>query len=129
MNETNSVLLKKIETPHLTSTLTAKLGEKGALVIEGYDIGGDVEGMFGDDDYEYWIEVPPSAIKAFVRAASAALGTPARRGAASPPDPLALIKALFVPADGKGSAILESESGLMEWLKRHGIKYTFDSWW
>lgn len=40
-------------------TLAVKIAEDGSLVLEGVDAGQDVERMFGDWDYEYWLTVRP----------------------------------------------------------------------
>ncbi len=33
------------------------MDEQGNFVMEGYDIGDDVEKYWGDSDYEYWVHV------------------------------------------------------------------------
>ena len=38
--------------------LTAKIGDNGDLILEGIDAGKDVEELFGDSDFEYWLTIP-----------------------------------------------------------------------
>lgn len=49
-----SVVLRRVSEPGNSRTLTATLAENGDLVIEGQDLGDEVERIFGMREYE-WI--------------------------------------------------------------------------
>ena len=49
------------------SSVTCKFLDNGALRIEGYELGPSVETLFGDSDYEYWIEIAADDLPRFTQ--------------------------------------------------------------
>jgi len=44
------------------AVVSAGFNDDGSLRINGWDMGSTVEEIWGDDDYEYWIVIPPGEI-------------------------------------------------------------------
>lgn len=44
------------------TVVSARFTEDGSLRIDGWDMGSTVEEFWGDDDYEYWLVIPPGEI-------------------------------------------------------------------
>jgi len=65
MNETYSVELYRQEGAEFRSVrLTVK--SDGSVLLDAQDMGKSVEEIWGDDDYEYWVDVPATAIRKLV---------------------------------------------------------------
>jgi hypothetical protein len=52
-----SVVLIDEKTGSDSRQLVAKIESDGRLMLEGYDLGPEVEKYWGDSDYEYWLTV------------------------------------------------------------------------
>ncbi len=85
--------------------LDANINDQNDLVIEGQDIGQNVEEYWGDSDYEYWVVVP-EAYKNTVL--------------------LWLLKERFYGTELP--AAFHNSSDFMEWLKAKEIPYHFTSY-
>jgi hypothetical protein len=65
MNETYSVELYRQEGAEFRSVrLTVK--PDGSVLVDAQDIGKSVAEIWGDDDYEFWVDVPATAIRKLV---------------------------------------------------------------
>lgn len=58
----DSVKIARREEPGITISIHARLNSDGSLRLEGGDIGERVKELWGDDDYEYWVDVPASEV-------------------------------------------------------------------
>jgi hypothetical protein len=57
-----SINIAQQERPGIRTTVWAYIQPDGGLRLDGGDIGERVEQIWGDEDYEYWVEVPGSEI-------------------------------------------------------------------
>jgi|SRR5271156_612526 len=65
MDETYSVELYRKEGAEFRSVrLTAEAN--GSVRLDAQDMGKTVEEIWGDDDYEFWVDVPATAIRKLV---------------------------------------------------------------
>jgi hypothetical protein len=74
--------------------------EDGAVKIDGQDLGRTVEEFWGEDEYEFWVTVPPSAL---------------------PKLAFELLREKFVGQLGAVDAF-------RDWCKAHGIEHEFGNW-
>ena len=58
----NSLTIARLERPDITISIHAQLSADGGLRLEGDDVGQRVQEIWGDSDYEYWVDVPASEI-------------------------------------------------------------------
>jgi len=58
----NSISIARQEGSDITISIHAHISPDGGLRLEGDDVGKRVEELFGDSDYEYWVDVPASEI-------------------------------------------------------------------
>ncbi len=62
MPSEDSIPIARHEGPDITISIHAQLKSDGGLRLEGGDVGERVKEFWGDDDYEYWVDVPASAL-------------------------------------------------------------------
>jgi len=65
MNETDSIELYRQEGPEFRS-VRLSTGADGAIRLDAQDMGGLVKRVWGDDDYEFWVDVPATEINKLV---------------------------------------------------------------
>jgi hypothetical protein len=58
----DSITIARLERPDITISIHAQLRADGGLRLEGDDVGQRVQEIWGDSDYEYWVDVPASEI-------------------------------------------------------------------
>ena len=85
--------------------LDAKISDQEDLVLEGQDLGKQVEEYWGDSDYEYWVVVPKGYKDSVL---------------------LWLLQERF--AEDAAPNRFKSDSEFSEWLKAKGIPYEFSSY-
>jgi hypothetical protein len=61
------VLLFSLTNDQIKITIEAYFSANGSLVVEGYDIGKNVEEYWGDSDYEYSFTVSPAEVSKLYR--------------------------------------------------------------
>jgi hypothetical protein len=76
------------------------LEDDGAIKMDAQDIGPTVTQIWGDDDYEFWVRVPPASVS----------------------------KLAFELLREKFSGQLGAVDAFRDWCKAHGVQYEFDSW-
>jgi len=76
------------------------VSEKGAVKIEAQDMGKVVEEMWGDSDYEFWVEIPKSEVQGLL---------------------FALLKEKYA---GRSGSVDEFRAFCL----RNNIKHRWDSW-
>jgi hypothetical protein len=76
------------------------LGEDGAIKMDTQDMGAATAEFWGEDEYEFWVRIPPAAVPKLV---------------------FELLREKFA---GQAGAV----DALREWCKAHGIEHEFDSW-
>ena len=76
------------------------LQEDGAIMMDARDTGPIVRKIWGDDDYEFWVHVPPEAVGVLA---------------------FELLREKFAGQTGAVDAF-------RDWCKAHGINHKFDSW-
>jgi len=76
------------------------LEDDGAIKMEAQDIGPSVTRIWGDDDYEFWVRVPPASVS----------------------------KLAFELLREKFSGQLGAVDAFRGWCKAHGVQHEFDSW-
>ncbi|MCB2065510.1 MAG: hypothetical protein KDE15_02590 [Erythrobacter sp.] len=65
MSPTASELHRRIaeqDLPGNRRTIDLHLNADGSLRLEGGDVGSQVEEVWGDSDYEFWVDIPASAV-------------------------------------------------------------------
>jgi hypothetical protein len=65
MNETNSTELYRQEGPEFRS-VRLSAGTDGSIRLDAQDMGALVKQVWGDEDYEFWVDVPATAINKLV---------------------------------------------------------------
>ena len=76
------------------------LEDDGAIKMEAQDIGPSVTRIWGDDDYEFWVRVPPASVS----------------------------KLAFELLREKFSGQLGAVNAFRYWCNEHGVEHEFDSW-
>ena len=74
--------------------------DDGAIKMDAQDIGPTVTQIWGDDDYEFWVRVPPASVS----------------------------KLAFELLREKFSGQLGAIDAFRDWCKAHGVEHEFDSW-
>ena len=74
--------------------------DDGAIRMDAQDIGPTVTQIWGDDDYEFWVRVPPASLS----------------------------KLAFELLCEKFSGQLGAVDTFRDWCKAHGVQHEFDSW-
>jgi hypothetical protein len=62
MSQDSSMTLYYFESDAIKISIDARF-EGDALIIDGYDIGKQVEAYWGDSDYEYIVTIPAESVK------------------------------------------------------------------
>ena len=76
------------------------VGADGAVKMDAQDIGGATEEFWGEDEYEFWVCVPPTALP----------------------------KLIFELLREKFAGQLGAVDAFRNWCKAHGVEHEFDSW-
>ena len=76
------------------------LDDDGAIKMDAQDMGPTVTEMWGDDDYEFWVRVPPAALP----------------------------KLAFELLRERFSGQLGAVDAFRDWCTAHGVQHEFDSW-
>jgi hypothetical protein len=76
------------------------LEDDGAIKMDAQDIGPTVTRIWGDDDYEFWVQVPPASLPTLA----------------------------FELLREKFSGQLGAVDAFRDWCRTHGVQYEFDSW-
>ena len=76
------------------------LEDDGTIKMDAQDMGPTVTQMWGDDDYEFWVRVPPASLP----------------------------KLAFELLREKFSGQLGAVDAFRDWCKTHDIPHQFDSW-
>lgn len=76
------------------------LEDDGAIKMDAQDMGPTVTQVWGDDDYEFWVHVAPTAVA----------------------------KLAFELLREKFAGQLRAVDAFREWCKAHGVEHKFDSW-
>ena len=76
------------------------LEDDGAIKMDAQDMGPTVTQIWGDDDYEFWVRVPPASVS----------------------------KLAFELLREKFSGQLGAVDAFREWCRAHGVQHEFDSW-
>jgi len=76
------------------------LEEDGAIKMDAQDIGPTVTQIWGDDDYEFWVHVPPASLP----------------------------KLAFELLREKFSGQLGAVDAFRDWCTAHGVQHEFDNW-
>lgn len=76
------------------------LEDDGTIKMDAQDIGPTVTQIWGDDDYEFWVSVPPAAVS----------------------------KLAFELLHEKFAGQLGAVDAFRDWCKMHGVEHEFDSW-
>ena len=76
------------------------LEDDGAIKMDAQDIGPTVARIWGDDDYEFWVRVPPASLP----------------------------KLAFELLREKFSGQLGAVDAFRDWCTTHGVEHEFDSW-
>jgi hypothetical protein len=74
--------------------------DDGAVRMEAQDIGPAVTQIWGADDYEFWVRVPPASVS----------------------------KLAFELLREKFAGQLGAVDAFRDWCKMHGVPHEFDSW-
>jgi len=74
--------------------------DDGAIKMDAQDIGPTVAQIWGDDDYEFWVRVPPASVS----------------------------KLAFELLREKFAGQLGAVDAFRNWCKAHDVQYEFDSW-
>jgi hypothetical protein len=74
--------------------------DDGAIKMDAQDIGPTVTQFWGDDEYEFWVRVPPTSVS----------------------------KLAFELLREKFSGQLGAVDAFRDWCKAHGVQCEFDSW-
>lgn len=144
----NNVQLCAHRGPDTSVFIDAEISEEGHLVLSGQDVGRAPLEHWGDSDYEYWVVVRREHKEQVLRLLMEELvslprpdGTPPAMSAFT-----AFLQAQGVPLDDarwtdseKDHVLLmmmkqafggnlSASSAFMDFLKTHGVPYSFDSW-
>ena len=76
------------------------LDDDGAIKMDAQDMGPTVTQFWGDEDYEFWVRVPPGSLP----------------------------KLAFELLREKFSGQLGAVDAFRDWCTAHGIQHEFDSW-
>jgi hypothetical protein len=76
------------------------LEDDGTITMDAQDIGPTVTQIWGDDDYEFWVRVPPASLP----------------------------KLAFELLREKFSGQLGAVDAFRKWCTTHGVQHEFDSW-
>lgn len=76
------------------------LDEDGAIKMDAQDIGPTVIQIWGEDEYEFWVRVPPASLS----------------------------KLAFELLREKFSGQLGAVDAFRDWCTKHGVQHEFDSW-
>ena len=76
------------------------LEDDGAIKMDAQDMGPTVTQIWGDDDYEFWVRVPPTSLP----------------------------KLAFELLRERFSGQLGAVDAFRDWCEAHGIEHKFDSW-
>jgi hypothetical protein len=76
------------------------LEHDGGIKMDAQDIGPTVTQIWRDDDYEFWVRVPPASVS----------------------------KLAFELLREKFSGQLGAVDAFRDWCKAHGVHHEFDSW-
>jgi hypothetical protein len=76
------------------------LEDDGTIKMDAQDIGPTVTGIWGDDDYEFWVWVPPASLP----------------------------KLAFELLREKFSGQLGAVDAFRDWCRTHDVEHEFDSW-
>jgi len=76
------------------------LEDDGAIKLDAQDIGPTVTRIWGDDEYEFWVRVPPASVS----------------------------KLAFELLREKFTGQLGAVDAFRDWCKTHGVEHEFDSW-
>jgi hypothetical protein len=76
------------------------LEDDGAIKMDAQDMGPTVTRIWGDDDYEFWVRVPPASLP----------------------------KLAFELLREKFSGQLGAVDAFRDWCKAHAVQHEFDSW-
>jgi len=74
--------------------------DDGTISLEGQDLGPGVEEMFGDSDYEYWVDVPDAGLQ----------------------------KLAFELLREKYAGQLNAVEAFRDWCKTHGVAHEFSNY-
>jgi hypothetical protein len=99
MTETYSTELYRQEGAEFRSVCLA-VNADGSVKLDAQDMGPGVEKIWGDDDYEFWVDVPAAALHKMV---------------------FALLREKY---SGRGGAVDEFRA----FCKKEGIEHKWDSW-
>jgi hypothetical protein len=76
------------------------LEDDGAIKMDAQDMGPTVTQIWGDDDYEFWVRVPPNSLP----------------------------KLAFELLRERFSGQLGAVDAFRVWCEAHGVEHKFDSW-
>lgn len=96
---TNTIEIARQEGTEFRS-VRLSLEYDGAIKMDAQDIGPTVTQIWGDDDYEFWVRVPPAALP----------------------------KLAFELLREKFSGQLGAVDAFRNWCKTHSVEHEFDSW-
>lgn len=74
--------------------------DDGRIMFEGQDLGPSIEEIFGDSDYEYWVNVPAGDLQ----------------------------KLAFELLREKYTGQLNAVEAFRDWCQTHGIEHKFENW-
>jgi hypothetical protein len=113
----------RVRSPEIDIDLVAVIDEAGSLVLEGYDVGSNVEAILGDLDYEYWLTVPASELAKVLTCLESEIGTPN-----SDDEGAVGARLLQLLAEAFHSGRFTSDAQFRDWLTERGIESEFSSW-
>ena len=128
MSKIREIVLRDVKTDNDSSSLVAKIDDKGDLVLEGYDIGESPKEFWGDSDYEYWLFVSKEH-------KDTVLSLLTKEHTGSPLSFLARFRKKGIPEDYRDTVLLwlikerfDSLADFSTWLKKKGIPSEFFIW-
>jgi len=128
MHKIREIVLRDVKTDNDSSSLIAKIDDKGDLVLEGYDIGESPKEFWGDSDYEYWLfvskEHKDTVLSLLIKEHTGGLSSF-----------LARFRKKSIPKDYRDTVLLrlikerfDSLADFSTWLKKKGIPSEFFNW-
>jgi hypothetical protein len=101
-----------------------RLEDDGGIKMDAQDIGPIVTQFWGDDDYEFWVHVPPASVSKL----ALELLRDKLSGQLDKVPPASASKLAFELLREKFSGRLDAVDAFRIWCVEHGVQHKFDSW-
>jgi hypothetical protein len=99
-----------------------RLEDDGGIKMDAQDIGPTATRMWGGDDYEFWVRVPPASVSKL------ALELLSEKGELDDVPPASAPKLALELLREKFSGRLDAVDAFRDWCKTHGVRHEFDNW-